>query len=727
MVIVLNCPGCGKRFEVDGSLAGKKSRCKQCGAVFPIPTPGAKTVDPPIAAKDPAPPAKRAASSQWESIVDSGAREPRGRRAAAVGSPSGSQAARSAGSIVLNCPQCQRKYEFDSLLAGKNAKCKDCGLVFAIPVPRGRTSEAAPARDPGALAAAPATSYWEEALGDVPSSSSAAGAPGAFADDDEYFQALPRAAYPARKGKASSGRATDPSIGITVAGWYFALSMLLLIMMSIWFAVSTSGQAQVRGIFGFCIIGIQLLGAVVGVWGGIWLLVIAFKETIGQGLLTLFVPCYALYYTFSRWEQTKGAFALQLADFGSVILFAIIGAGVVEVSNAPGTDAGGTTTVQPTAPSGPGAGPWPGGGPPPRGGPGSPPARFGSVSMDPRSQYKRLVAQYGDKAVMVLYSGLPSNSDPTVGVTLRDVSEAANKRMRELAPVATNWMTLTIENDSGLVLAPIDDIRALAAKIDFGKATVLGNVISVELSRDYVASVPQLPAEPKVAVVEPGRRDPEPEIPADANLVTNSLVQLKSADTGRKKQAVQRLERTTPGDRRDEVVAALLPLLDHDDGFLVNDVVKTLAVWRSPSAVPALIARLSDNRFFVRKEAIKTLGKYIDARVCEPIAERLKEDGFEAEDALKQMGSIAEPTLIERLKHADPDIRRRACNILKEIGGLETLKAMQSLPSEPEFSVKVAANRAMKQINERVGPVPSTARSGKASATTPRPRTRTAP
>ncbi len=40
MLIVLDCPGCAKRYEVDASLAGKKSRCKQCGEVFQIPVPG---------------------------------------------------------------------------------------------------------------------------------------------------------------------------------------------------------------------------------------------------------------------------------------------------------------------------------------------------------------------------------------------------------------------------------------------------------------------------------------------------------------------------------------------------------------------------------------------------------------------------------------------------------------------------------------------------------------
>ena len=36
-MIAFSCEGCGKTFEVDDSLAGRKSRCKKCGAVTRIP------------------------------------------------------------------------------------------------------------------------------------------------------------------------------------------------------------------------------------------------------------------------------------------------------------------------------------------------------------------------------------------------------------------------------------------------------------------------------------------------------------------------------------------------------------------------------------------------------------------------------------------------------------------------------------------------------------------
>lgn len=59
MAIAFSCEGCGKSFSVDDRLAGKRSRCKQCGHVFQIPGPSPAQPAPqrPARASDPAPPA----------------------------------------------------------------------------------------------------------------------------------------------------------------------------------------------------------------------------------------------------------------------------------------------------------------------------------------------------------------------------------------------------------------------------------------------------------------------------------------------------------------------------------------------------------------------------------------------------------------------------------------------------------------------------------------------
>jgi hypothetical protein len=327
----------------------------------------------------------------------------------------------------------------------------------------------------------------------------------------------------------------------------------------------------------------------------------------------------------------------------------------------------------------------------------------------PDQQLRRIVEVYGGRAVSVGVLGLPINSDPDKEVTTRDVSEAIKRRLRELVPGAKEFLWIGGTNKLRIFLAPVDDVQGFAKSIDFGKVVVVKDgLIEVTVSPDYIATVPRLPTEERLAARNPGApmQEPEPEIPAGADAVTKSMIELKSPNKGRKKDAIQRLERMVPDQRVDEVVAALLPLLDDDDGFLVNEVIKALAVWQTPEVVPALIRRSKDNRFFVRHEAIKALGKSKDDRAVEPLIERFKEDGFQSEDALKELGSIAEPALIARLRDGNPEIRRKACDILKVIGGLETLKAMQSIPQDPDFGTRVAANAAYKEIVSRVGPLP---------------------
>ncbi len=763
--------------------------------------------------------------------------------------------------IVLNCPDCGRRYEVDAALAGKKSRCKDCGKVFSIPGQAGLVADKSRGERPSPqiATAPPRKRQWESVLDDEPTSLKASRGPAGIIDDDLPLPPPPRAGYATRAYKPSyqSSHGNNPDVGITIAGLYILLLIVVGLGFWIWMSAAEPTPERQGQIFALATLFLHGIACFLGFSGWIWVLVLAFRERLEQGLLCMLVPCYQFYYICTRWEDTRGAFTLKMLPLLNIVLLVVVGAGIRGISQATAEE-GSSIEASATETREPASGPkrrgptanrfkveeaerrfqdykrsidqvtnslvnaqrpganvaalhhlsmsanmaefaeartkhvnltrneWTalkhrvgadligslgalksemlriesqpdmrgafGDGPqlidkeiafwtlqgdeqvvpeledgpePPLGRmhvPGEPPPGFGMPRggggprfrnpgdpnpADPNYQFQRFNAEHGERSVTIMFRGMPNNPDPSVGVTDRDVSDAVQKRLRELAPQASNFMWMGQGGKSALMLSPVDDIPGLARRVDFGKATVKGKQIEIELSPDYVASVPRLPAEPAPRPGGAGRggRNNEPEFPPDADAVTRSLIQLKSSETHKKKEGLSRLERTTPDNRLAEVVGAVLPLLDDDDGWLVGDAIKVLAIWKSPDAVPALINRTSDNRGGVRHEAIKALAKIKDPRGVEAIVVRIKEDGFQVEDALKEMGSMAEQALIERLTNPDSGVRRRVCEILKAIGGKEALKAMNALPADPDFGVRIAAKDAMSSIMLRVGPL----------------------
>jgi predicted Zn finger-like uncharacterized protein len=49
MTISTACPGCGASYTVSDTLAGKKAKCKKCGAILTIPNPASELADVPLA------------------------------------------------------------------------------------------------------------------------------------------------------------------------------------------------------------------------------------------------------------------------------------------------------------------------------------------------------------------------------------------------------------------------------------------------------------------------------------------------------------------------------------------------------------------------------------------------------------------------------------------------------------------------------------------------------
>ena len=134
MTIDLACPGCGKSYTLPESQRGKRARCKRCGEEFRIdrPEPELRVPEPPklaytepaiSLAKPPLPPMMAPPPPPTLRPAEPVVIYPKPASARAVKPES----------IPVECPHCRYRYDVDTALGGKRARCKSCKEVFRLP------------------------------------------------------------------------------------------------------------------------------------------------------------------------------------------------------------------------------------------------------------------------------------------------------------------------------------------------------------------------------------------------------------------------------------------------------------------------------------------------------------------------------------------------------------------------------------------------------------------
>ncbi len=91
-------------------------------------------------------------------------------------------------------------------------------------------------------------------------------------------------------------------------------------------ATSTKKQEQEPGVGQVLGTLVMVLGYIVVVGGGIWLIVVGLKQSVLEGLLMLFISPYQLVFVFRHWQESKRPFLLQLAGAALVIIGGVIAA-----------------------------------------------------------------------------------------------------------------------------------------------------------------------------------------------------------------------------------------------------------------------------------------------------------------------------------------------------------------------------------------------------------------
>ena len=607
--------------------------------------------------------------------------------------------------IVFSCPRCDRKYSVSDAMAGRRVTCKACGQERTVPTsappsappPMNAYSMPAPAQKPRP---APTPTYDDfDELPPEPEPRPYTSVDEEF--DDQYnngFQPAPRPkisrpAAPRPKRQAVHSPASDMNVGGIVGG-YLGINVIAFMI-----AIALGAGGVMDPFEAGKYVGILFAATSIGMiaLGLIAMIMVGFAESTEQGMLCLLLP-YQVIYLFTRWEEAKKPFAILLTGALAIGLPYLYFHGMPAFG---GGSANGNTAksrqVEAIM------------------------HEYAATLEDMAGQLAEVKDQESARQVGPRLEGTAAK--------MRDVLERL-KGLGNITKAEETYIKAQLGTEMRAVLAKLKvQIQRMQAFPDtFGLFANLKGSIDRDLT---FWGVPAGDNANQPFVVDgnppaggggggggaapnpnPGfaAKPAEPPIPEGTDPITKSLLQIQSTDRGRRREGLDRLPRLKPNDKLDEVAKALIAMLEDDDIFLVANVIEALVVWKTPDVVPALCEKLADNRGFVRHKTIEALGKMKDPRAIGPLLDRLKEDMFQVRDALKPFGASAEGPLIAKLKDDDPTVRRHACDILKEVGGKETLKAMDELPPDADGLTRMAAQGAYEDIVRRVGPLPAAER-----------------
>lgn len=580
-------------------------------------------------------------------------------------------------SITFWCDRCGKEFRTSEGLAGKKAKCKQCGHAFIIPSASALSQRpAAPTTRPK-----PSPTDYVDPYADLDDDPYAIEEPALRAkpftyDEDDDLPPPPRAPRPQSGGARPHRRriADGYQIFDVIPGTVFlsVLGVLALFGVVAVFAPKIGAPLLIGGIV-LTILPIYLY-AMAG------FLILPFRESALHGLACMFVPFYPLYYLVTRWEVMRGPFLNSLACVGMVIVMGVFVPVIASMSKAPGDrivaeavevekpadppqEFDGRFPLPPVAPPmPPNFGPRPPFGPPPGFGP-------GEAAAPPR------VAARPDETITLMVSGLLDDE------TREAFAEKLDQMLRE------NYQGVNASGRGGgdrmtYKVGPIaDDPQSFAAKIDWAEvARINGRTVTVEM-----------------APLSADQRRP-----AAGDFIAGVLFDLESPALQKRKDALRRLKDAPPDpEHRAEVARAIEPLLRDPDGFARSDAAKALAIWGGPENTPALVEALRDPAFNVRWAVLDAFAQLKDPAGAEGVAEWLPKDRGKASEALKAMGPGAEPAVIPYLEYLDVFTRMEAAKILQVIGTEASVGPLRKLVQQVNGHGldAMAANEALRVLD----------------------------
>jgi HEAT repeat protein len=264
--------------------------------------------------------------------------------------------------------------------------------------------------------------------------------------------------------------------------------------------------------------------------------------------------------------------------------------------------------------------------------------------------------------------------------------------------------------------------------------TITARRLTADEVQQAMAAAADAQAKAQAAIEEANR----PKELTDAD-VDQAIKDLKERDVFKVNGALDRLGKAIVVEgRREQVLPALVALLNDRDNGIRSRAVKAIGVWGTQEQVPELIKLLDDQDAFVKGNSFEALGKLGGKQAAEALAERVPPffGRREASQALQQMGEVAEAPVLPLLKNKDWTIQSEACKILAVVGTRKSLADLEKIAKSDKGPLGKEAEKAVDTIKERVreaaktkkedtkpaAPAPKSTTKPSGKSTTPKPK-----
>lgn len=160
----------------------------------------------------------------------------------------------------------------------------------------------------------------------------------------------------------------------------------------------------------------------------------------------------------------------------------------------------------------------------------------------------------------------------------------------------------------------------------------------------------------------------------------------------------------------DKLIERLIEALDDTNRDRRMNAAIRLSEMQAKEATSALIARLRDDDYRVREEAARALGKFKAAGAVMGLLEAVRIGrpgpfgGGNAHmvfiDAIRDIGELAVPVLVDALSDEDPRMRLSIVDLLGEVGGPDAVTALAGALRDPEWRVRWRAADALGKLGD---------------------------